>query len=230
MPHDFLSMYDVKLAEYAIAIGFLVCFIPFWKFLNGGQQLEKPVVLPKPLPAVEREVGFALPEALLFHPGHAWARFEGATAMVGMSDFAQKLVGAIQAIQVPAAGATVGQGEKGFSLKVDGVDVDMLSPVDGRVVAVNDKVLANPQLAKTDPYGEGWLFKVEAPRAEANAKHLLSLKAARRHLEDAWLELRGRLDPQLGLAMQDGGAPVDGIAKSIDGSGWLAIVKKHFLT
>ncbi len=230
MPHDFLASYDVKLAEYAIAISFLVCFVPFWRFLNGGKQLERPVALPRPAPAVEREIGFALPEALLFHPGHAWARFEGATALVGLSDFAQKLVGSIQAIKVPAAGATVGQGEKGWTLQVDGQDVDMLSPVDGKVVAVNDKVLANPQLAKTDPYGEGWLLKVEPQRAAANAKHLLSVRAARRHLEEAWLELRGRLDPQLGLAMQDGGAPVDGIAKGIDAGGWLAIVKKHFLT
>ncbi|HEY3446693.1 MAG TPA: glycine cleavage system protein H [Myxococcales bacterium] len=228
MPHDFLASYDIKLAEYAIAISFLLCFIPFWRFVNGGKQLEHRASLPKP--AVEHEIGFALPEALLFHPGHAWARFEGATALVGMSDFAQKLVGSIQAIKVPAPGERVGQGEKGWALQIDGHDVEMLSPVDGKVVAVNDKVLANPQLAKTDPYGEGWLLKIESQRAAANAKHLLSFKAAKRHIEDAWLELRSRLDPQLGLAMQDGGAPVDGIAKGIDANGWLAIVKKHFLT
>ncbi len=182
MPHDFLASYDVKLAEYAIAISFLVCFVPFWRFLNGGKQLERPVALPRPAPAVEREIGFALPEALLFHPGHAWARFEGATALVGLSDFAQKLVGSIQAIKVPAAGATVGQGEKGWTLQVDGQDVDMLSPVDGKVVAVNDKVLANPQLAKTDPYGEGWLVAVKADEGTDITK-LLTWEQYQKHLE-----------------------------------------------
>lgn len=226
--HDFLSSYDLKAAEYAIAIAFLVSFVPFWRFLHGGQRVQVTVHATKPAAALE--TGFALPEALLFHPGHAWARFQGATALVGLSDFAHKLVGGIQGIRVPALGATLGQGEKAWALNVDGHEVDMLSPVDGTVIAVNDKVLQNPQLAKTDPYGEGWLLKVEPKRAEANAKHLMPVKAARRHLEEAWLDLRSRLDPQLGLAMQDGGAPVDGIAKGVDAEHWLDIVRKHFLT
>jgi glycine cleavage system H protein len=230
MPHDFLASYDIKLAEYAIAISFLLSFIGFWRFLNGGRQLEATVLLPKAAPAVEHEIGFAVPDALLFHPGHAWARFDGAVARVGLSDFAQKLVGPIQSVKAPQAGETVSQGERGWSMQVDGHEVAMLSPVDGKVLTVNPKVLANPAVAKTDPYGEGWLFEVEPARALANARNLLGFKAARRHIEEAWLDLRARLDPQLGLAMQDGGAPVDGLAKGVDSERWLEIVKKHFMT
>jgi len=228
MPHDFLATYSVKLVEYGIAISFLVLFVPFWMFVNGGKAAALKLAAEAPAPV--RILDFLLPEKLLFHPGHAWAQFTGATALVGMSDFAQKLVGPIQAIQAPAVGATVGQGEAAWTLMVDGKAIPMLSPVDGKVVAVNEKVLASPAALKADPYGEGWLLKVEAARPAANSKHLLAFDAAKKHVEEAWNELRMRLSPELGLVMQDGGTPVDGLAQGIDPAKWDDIVRKHFLT
>lgn len=229
MPHDFLSTYSIKVVEYGIALSFLILFVPFWAFLNGGKAAALKAAK-APRPAVLPEPDFALPEALLFHPGHAWARFEGGLAVVGLSDFAQKLVGPLEGVQLPEVGARLGQGEQGWALKVAGNVLHMLSPVDGKVVAVNERALADPALLKSDPYGDGWLLKLEPARPEANAKHLLGLRAARRHLEEAWAELRSRLDPQLGLVMQDGGSPVDGIAQGIDNARWTEIVRKHFLT
>lgn len=229
MPHDFLATYSIKVVEYGIALSFLILFVPFWAFLNGGKAAALKAAR-APRPAALPELDFALPEALLFHPGHAWARFEGGLAVVGLSDFAGKLVGPLEGVRLPEVGARVGQGEPGWALQAAGQALQMLSPVDGKVVAVNEKALADPALLKSDPYGEGWLLKVEPARAEANAKHLLDLRAARRHLEDAWAELRSRLDPQLGLVMQDGGSPVDGIAQGIDNQRWTEIVRKHFLT
>ncbi len=225
MSHDFLDTYSIKLVEYAIALTFLALFVPFWRFLNGGRAAAR---VPVAVPA--SATGFQLPEPLLLHPGHAWASLVNGTALVGVSEFAHKLVGPIQAIQLPAVGASVGQGEKAWSLVVDGKTVDMLSPLDGKVVAVNERVLASPAALKADPYGEGWLLKVEPVRPEANAKNLLGLAAARRHVEAAWDELRARLSPELGTVMQDGGTPVDGLAQGIDPAGWVAIARKHFLT
>ncbi|MBI5548328.1 MAG: glycine cleavage system protein H [Deltaproteobacteria bacterium] len=231
MPHDFLASHSIKLVEYGIALSFLLLFVPFWSFVNGGKAAQARVPVLRPHAVDEPVLGFVLPEALLFHPGHAWARLEGATATVGLSDFAQRLVGAIESIRVPAVGEKLGQGEKAWSLHIGGQSVDMLSPLDGRVVAVNEKVLADPALLKADPYGEGWLLKVDAARPAANAKHLLSFRAARRHLEEAWAELRARLSSsELGPVMQDGGAPVDGLAQGIDQARWHEIVRQHFLT
>lgn len=225
MSHDFLDTYSIKLAEYAIALTFLVLFVPFWRFLNGARATVR-VAAPAKAPATD----FRVPEPLLLHPGHAWANLVNGTALVGVSEFAHKLVGPIQAIRLPAVGASLGQGEKAWSLVVDGKTVDMLSPLDGKVVAVNEKVLASPAALKADPYGEGWLLKVEPVRPEANLKQLLGFDAARRHVEEAWNELRARLSPELGTVMQDGGTPVDGLAQGIDPAGWVVIARKHFLT
>ena len=228
MPHDFLAGYSIKIVEYAIALSFLALFVPFWRFVNGGQAQKARA--PLAYPEAELPVGFALPGSLLFHPGHAWARLEGSLATVGLSDFAHKLVGPIDSIKAPPVGSDVGMGARAWTLTAGGKSVDMLAPVEGKVVAVNERVLESPALLKADPYGAGWLLKIEVPRPEASVAHLLDLKAARRHLEQAWAELRARLSPNLGAVMQDGGTPVDGIAPGIDPTGWDQIARKHFMT
>ena len=82
-----------------------------------------------------------MPADLFFHPGHTWVRLDGDdTVTVGISDFAQKLVGPLDRIQLPAVGASLAQGEAALALDADGASVPMLSPVDGTVVAVNPRL------------------------------------------------------------------------------------------
>jgi len=170
------------------------------------------------------------PEAV-YHPGHAWARAtnDGRVA-VGVDDFAQKLVGTLKAVELPAIGARLSLGEPAWKLRVDGKAVQMLSPVDGVVTDVNPMVVASPTLANADPYGEGWLVKVDAPRFEANRRSLLSGRLARSWIEDATNALRMRMSPEVGLALQDGGMPVDGIAHALDPDGWDVIASEFLLT
>lgn len=106
----------------------------------------------------------------------------------------------------------------------------MLSPVDGTVVAVNERLLDSPEVLDRDPYGEGWLLKVRAPRAAANAKQLLSGALARRWMEEACDGLRTLMSPELGRAYQDGGVPVDGMARSLDPARWDEVARRFLLT
>jgi glycine cleavage system H lipoate-binding protein len=170
------------------------------------------------------------PEAF-YHPGHAWARAasDGRVA-IGVDDFAQKLVGRLKAIDLPAVGTRLSLGEPAWKLRVDGKAVEMLSPVDGIVTDVNPMVVASPRLANADPYGEGWLVKVDATRFEANRRSLLSGRLARSWIEDATNALRMRMSPEVGLALQDGGLPVDGIAHALDPDRWDVIASEFLLT
>lgn len=229
--HDVVTLYTFKAIEYVIALSFLALFIPFWRYALSDRPATQPAMQAVARRAVDLVEWFNIARDVAFHPGHAWARIDRpGLVTVGMDDFAQKLVGPIARLDLPPVGAAVGQGEAAWAVQVDGKAVSMVSPVDGLVAAVNPRVVETPDLANRDPYGEGWLFKVHAPRFAANVKGLLSGRLATRWVEDATDQLRLRMAPQLGLVLQDGGMPVDGIAQAIDPERWDTIAREFFLS
>jgi glycine cleavage system H lipoate-binding protein len=174
---------------------------------------------------------FHLPDRLYYHQGHSWAMpEEGDLVRVGIDDFAQKLVGKIDAVQLPPIGSRLAQGEKGWSLQAGAKTIDILSPVDGKVVGINESLLKSPENIGKDPYGQSWLLKVQAPKVSANLKNLLSGELARKWMEGVRESLLTRMNYNLGAVSQDGGVPVDGIARNIDREHWDEIVKEFLLT
>lgn len=226
---DFITM--TKGIEYLIAVAFLMTFVLFWRLA---------VTPVRPAPSRVREMarnfgemvgGFLVPEKVYFHPGHAWAKVErGDLLSLGIDDFGQKLVGPINAIQTPAVGARVKQGERAWTLLVNGQSIDMLSPVDGEIIAVNDDVLQFPEEINKDPFGKGWLMTVRNSEKLANLKGLLSGIQARRWIEEARTKLMAITGYNLGTVLADGGPLRDGIARTLDSERWVEIVKTHFLT
>ncbi len=237
MTHDFLSVYSAKAMEYGLAIGYLLLFIPFWRFVQGGKpaavraEATRRATARAEAPAGARAPAaagwFQVPAGVHLHPGHTWARLEGdGLVAVGADDFAHKLVGATR-VALPRLGDHVAQGEPALSLCEEGAAVPMLSPVDGTVVAVNP-ALKSDAAALAHPYASGWLFKVKTPRYAANLRQLLPAPQANRALEDAAEALVRRMNPELGLVLQDGGTPVHGIARALAGDGWEALARELF--
>src|SRR4030042_591738 len=150
---SYVDIFATKHIEYLLVIGFLLLFIPFWRLLNRPAKTV--------FEAAERLVPimsdwFRLPEERYYH----WALPEGNNVVkVGLNDFAQKLVGKIDAIRVPTLGSTINQGDKGWTLEADSKAVDMLSPVDGKVIAINEELVRSPKNINKDPYNS-WLMKV----------------------------------------------------------------------
>ncbi len=223
---SYVDIFATKHIEYLLVIGFLLLFILFWRYLN------KPVRAV--IEATERIVPslngwFRLPETYYYHLGHSWAIPEDRYLVkVGMDDFAQKLVGKIDEIMLPKIGSTIQQGDKGWMLKVDSKIIDMLSPVDGKVVAINEEVLQSPERINKDPY-HNWLIKVETPRFSVNKRNLLQGALAKKWMEEVRENLLSRMNYNLGLVYQDGGPIVDGMAKSLDREKWDEIIKDFFL-
>src|SRR5579863_10643805 len=138
--------------------------------------------------------GFQVPENVRYHAGHTWALSESTEMVrVGMDDFASKLIGKIENITLPQRGRWVRQGQKIWTIFRDGKSVDMVSPIEGTITDVNEAVAKNPELARKDPYGEGWLVTVQAPDSKINFRNLIGGALARMWTEDSALRLRKRM-------------------------------------
>lgn len=220
----FLDPYEAKALEYLVGIAFLVLFAGFWRYATGGVTATRVAVRRR---AAKAEEMFRVPENVLVHPGHTWARVAApGIVLVGIDDFAQRLVGPLKGFTTPAVGDRIEQGERAFGLKADSKAVEVLAPVSGQVLAVNERALSNPASVNSDPYGEGWLLKVQAPRLATASHQLLSGNAARYLMTSSWEELSALFGPQLGTVMHDGGLPIDGFARAVDETNWDEVARR----
>jgi glycine cleavage system H protein len=223
----YVDIFATKGIEYLLVISVLLLFIPFWRMVS------RPATAIYEAENIVPAIGewFHLPEGdVYYHQGHSWAIPEsGDVVRVGIDDFAQKLVGKIDAIKFPQIGSQVAQGEKAWSLLVGSKSIDMLSPVDGKIVDINESLLSSPESISKDPYGQSWLMKVQVPKISANLKNLLSGGLARKWMEGVREKLLARMNYNLGAVSQDGGVPVNGIARNLDREGWDEIAKEYFL-
>jgi glycine cleavage system H protein len=228
-PHAFVSPVEAKAIEYLIAVAYLVLFVPFWRYLDGGTARARAAVRAR-VPARPPAGWFVVPDGISFHPGHTWARVDGeGLATVGADEFAFKLV-APERMVLPPTGDEVRQGEPAWLFGADGHDVALLAPVSGTVTELNTEALRAPEAAARDPYGRGWLMKVRAPRLAADRKQLLDGPVARRWIEAVTEALRARAGAPAALALEDGGAPVDGLARAVDGPEWPAVAREFLLS
>ena len=92
---------------------------------------------------------------------HEWITVDGKTATVGISDFAQAQLGDVVFLDLPKPGRKVSRGETFGVIESVKAASDLYSPVNGTVAAVNDNLTAHPELVNSDPYGEGWILKVD---------------------------------------------------------------------
>ena len=92
---------------------------------------------------------------------HEWVTVDGKEATIGITDFAQSQLGDVVFLELPSAGRKLAARE-GFGV-VESVKAasDLYSPVGGRITAVNEKLASKPELINSDPYGEGWILKLE---------------------------------------------------------------------
>ena len=100
------------------------------------------------------------PDDLKYTREHEWVRVDGDTGVVGISDYAQDMLGDIVYLDLPSAGAGVTKlGKMGEIESVKAVS-ELYSPVSGEVLEVNQAAIDSPELVNSEPYGRGWLIKV----------------------------------------------------------------------
>jgi glycine cleavage system H protein len=100
------------------------------------------------------------PEGLLYNPEHDWARVDGQEATLGITWYAQDSLGELVHYEPPDVGATIAKGEPYGELESVKAVSDLISPLSGEVLAINERVVDQPETVNADPYGEGWLVRI----------------------------------------------------------------------
>ncbi|MFO7965734.1 MAG: glycine cleavage system protein H [Desulfobacterales bacterium] len=148
-------------------IGHRVCAYDYHCRTCDFDQLFEDILTPKITGKphnVQQIKGFRVPEDYYFHEGHAWAKIEsGGTLRVGLDDFALKILGKADALDLPLMGHELNPGKPGWGLKRKNKLADVLAPVGGVILETNAAIRENPEQANDDPYGGGWLFLVHTP-------------------------------------------------------------------
>ena len=123
------------------------------------------------------------PENLKYTKDHEWLRVEGNVGVIGITDYAQGELGDIVFVELPAVGKAVKQMEAFGTIEAVKAVSEMFSPVSGVVKEINTKLEKDSTVINKDPYGAGWLIKVEKFNA-AEINSLLDAATYRKLLED----------------------------------------------
>ena len=116
---------------------------------------------------------FRVPKELFYNENDCWARIEGDTAKVGISDFLQNMISDIIFVKFNELGSKIGQFDEIASFESTKSVLDLLSPVSGTIKEVNEKLNQSPELANKDPYGEGWFAVIKLEDFENDRQNLL---------------------------------------------------------
>ena len=111
-----------------------------------------------------------VPSGLKYAKSHEWVRISGDTAVIGITDHAQQELTDVVFVELPETGKQVSAGQSCAVVESVKTASDIYSPVSGQVTEVNKSLADNPALVNSDPYGEGWFFKLTLSNpAEANS-------------------------------------------------------------
>ena len=123
------------------------------------------------------------PDELRYHSEHDWARIEGDEALLGITWFAQDSLGELVHFEPPDEGATVTKDASYGEVESVKAVSELISPLSGEVIAVNQKVVEAPETVNEDPYGDGWLVRIRLSEP-GEADSLLDAAAYKQLLDE----------------------------------------------
>jgi glycine cleavage system H protein len=123
------------------------------------------------------------PDDLRYHPEHDWARVDGDEALLGITWYAQDSLGELVLFDGPELGATLTKDEAYAEVESVKAVSDVVAPLSGEVLEVNQKAVDEPETVNDDPYGEGWLVRIRVSDA-GEAGELMDAAAYRAHIAE----------------------------------------------
>jgi glycine cleavage system H protein len=137
---------------------------------------------------------FKVPRDRFYNENDCWAKLDGKIATVGITDFLQNMTSDIIYVELPKLGTEVEQFDEAGTFEAIKTMLDLISPVNGVVREVNEKLREKPELVNQDPYGEGWFIKIEVEDFEVDKENLLRpdayFEVMKRKIEAEHLKLK----------------------------------------
>ena len=213
-------MLTTKSIEYLIAIVFLIIFILFWRWLStpGYRPVRESIA----------QVSEAI-KGIFSHPSHTWAEVVQPNLVnVGLDRFTSSVFGSIQEIDLPSQGERVYQGGKAWKIKRDQRELVQTSPVSGRVVEVNKKLVENPALLNQENPEANWILKIEPTRLTRDIRNLLGGEMLARWNQAAKEYLVASLVPTDYPVLQEGGEIKPDLGNDLNQEQWEKVAREFF--
>lgn len=175
--------------------------------------------------------GFKIPHGFYLHPGHTWVKIEeGSTVRVGLDDFAMRLLGPLDQIQAPLMGKQLEQGRQDISLRREGNDATLLSPVSGVVTDINPELRERGSRGNEDPYSAGWILRLHCPSLRQDLKSLMIGNQAGKFIDEEVDRLYEVIEETAGPLATDGGYLGDDIFGHMPQIGWQKLTQLFLRT
>jgi glycine cleavage system H lipoate-binding protein len=174
---------------------------------------------------------FLLPKGYFISKAHTWVELTFAgEARIGVDDFAQKVIGTIERIDIAPLGSEIKKGETLLKVKHGNRMLSIPSPISGKILTVNDSLLASPDRLHQDPYLAGWVAVIVPTNISADLRFLTIADEAAKWLRKEVSRFRDFIKAQsqigvpvpAGVTMLDGGAPLSGVLEQFNENTWNA--------
>jgi glycine cleavage system H protein len=163
-----------------------------------------------------------------FHPSHSWARITDELVTVGADEFAYKLIGKIQRIEIAQMGSYLKQGQIIWVLCHNDRALPQCAPVEGQIVEINRELVQNPSRIGDHPYDRDWIARIRPYSLRQNLKNLIRNDAARYWLNGLRDRLVMQFSTEIGPTCQDGGDLVTGVSDLLNEQEWEAVLFEYF--
>ena len=138
---------------------------------------------------------FTVPKGFFYNENDFWARIDGKIAIIGITSYLQSKLSDIIFVSLPQVGIVIEQFGEAGSFESVKAALDVISPVSGSVVEVNNELVNSPDLANSDPYGRGWFLKIELSDFESDKENLIDaegyFEVMKRKVEKEHEQLKG---------------------------------------
>lgn len=171
--------------------------------------------------------GFDLPMGFYFHNGHTWARIEsGGNVRVGLDDFTMRVFGGMDSFKLPLFGTVLHKDSPGGEMFKSDNYAKIRVPLGGIVMEVNSELFENPEKARQDPYGDGWLFLLRNDQLKDSVQDLVSDDKAVQWLDGEIADLEKMLEEVSGPMAADGGVLADDVLGNVPELGFDRLSKR----
>ncbi len=213
-----------------VAILFILTVIVFltidYIMKRKAQTQQAAEVTPEP---VIKEKPVSIVSSTYYHPTHSWAKVTDDVVTVGIDEFAKKVFGRSNRIDVPKVGSYLQQGQPAWKLYRDKRKLTQSAPVEGNVVDVNEKLLKDPSKINEATNGDGWILKIKPFSLRKNLKNLLHGETAKRWLENARAQFVTRYATEVGPVCQDGGELIENAGDLLTDEEWNEVLDEFFM-